>query len=314
MEVLPEQGVDALNKLFGRHPGQRAAHAKGILCKGSFAATPDAARLTSAAHMQGEPVEVTVRFSNGSGDPSAPDYARDARGMATKFYLPDGSRTDIVSITLPSFFARTPRDFLKFTRAGRSALSRAIELPLYLLTHREALGAVRAFSSAKTPASYAGLRYNSLHAFRWIDAEGGARFVRYSWLPELPDTGISGAEARRRGPDYLQRDRRERLDGGEVLRFTLQLQLAEPGDAVDDPTRAWPAEREKVTAGTLELKELERGRETGDDVLVFDPMRTTPGIEPSDDPILAFRSRAYSVSVQERSGVPRPTDYVADRT
>jgi hypothetical protein len=97
MSVTPAQATDAANEAFGRHPGLRALHAKGTLLKGTFTATPEAARLTRAAHMQGEPTPATVRFSNGSGNPNAPDYAPDVRGLAVKLYLPDGSRTDIVA-------------------------------------------------------------------------------------------------------------------------------------------------------------------------------------------------------------------------
>src|SRR5258705_12031674 len=99
--ITPEQAVDAVNKRFGRHAGTRALHAKGTLCKGTFTATPDAARLTRAAHMRGEPVTVTVRFSNGSGDPEEPDFRPDVRGMATRFYLPDSGRTDIAAQSSP---------------------------------------------------------------------------------------------------------------------------------------------------------------------------------------------------------------------
>jgi catalase len=55
-----------------------------------------------------------------------------------------------------------------------------------------------------------------------------------------------------------------------------------------------------VIAGTLELTGLDTERETGTDVLVFDPVRVTEGIELSDDPILRFRERAYSASVARR--------------
>ena len=34
-------------------------------------------------------------------------------------------------------------------------------------------------------------------------------------------------------------------------------------------------------------------------------MRVTDGIEPSDDPVLRFRTYAYSASVKLRSGVDR---------
>ena len=98
---LPEQIVDAIHDISGRHEGTRAVHAKGVVCEGTFTATPEAAALTRAAHMQGEPVPATVRFSNGGGDPAAKDSAKDGRGLAVKLYLEDGSRTDMVAITLP---------------------------------------------------------------------------------------------------------------------------------------------------------------------------------------------------------------------
>ena len=310
MDPLAREAVDLLNGTYGRHPGHRAVHAKGTVCKGTFIATPEAARLTRAAHMQGQPVPVTTRFSNGAGNPGTPDYAQDGRGMATKFYLPDGTRTDVVALNLPCFFVRTPEDFVKFTKASKRLP--VINQPgprfgLYLATHLEALPAVRAFLGLKPPASYARVRYNGLHAFRWVDASGEARHVRYSWLPEAGEATISGSEAKAAGPDYLRRELVERL-ARDPVRFTLQVQLAGEGDPIADPTARWPADRETVPVGTLELTDLETGRDTGGDVLDFDPTRVTDGVELTDDPIPRFRSQAYSVSVEERAGVARPVE------
>jgi catalase len=308
MESLSQQAIEAIHAVSGKHEGFRAVHAKGILCKGSFEATPEAAGLTRAPHMQGDPVDVTVRLSNGSGNPKLPDYGHDARGMATKFYLPDGSRTDIVALTLPRFFVRTPEDFVKFTRAGKPLFGNfAPRLPMFIATHREALPAVRAFLGLKPPASYATCRYNGIHSFKWIDADGGGRWVRYSWAPEAGEEALDGGEAKRRGRDYLQEEIADRLERGPA-RFTLRVHLAADSDPIDDPTALWPEDRDTVEVGTLELTALEEGREQGDDILVFDPTRVTDGIELSDDPILHFRSRAYSVSIELRSGVSRPPE------
>ena len=60
-----------------------------------------------------------------------------------------------------------------------------------------------------------------------------------------------------------------------------------------------------VTVGTLEITGVETEREHGGDIVVFDPMRVTDGIEPSDDPVLRFRTVAYSASVKLRTGVDR---------
>jgi len=91
----------------------------------------------------------------------------------------------------------------------------------------------------------------------------------------------------------------KRLERG-AIRFSLEVQIAQPGDAVNDPSAAWPKDRERVVVGTLSIDEVESGREQGGDVLVFDPTRVTDGIELSDDPVLQFRSSAYSASVARR--------------
>ena len=306
---LAEDAVDAINDVSGRHPGHRAAHAKGTLWSGAFTATPEAARLTRAPHMRGDPVPATVRFSNGGGDPGAPDYAKEGRGLAVKLYLPDGSKTDLVALSVPVFLVRTPEDFVEFTRlrrpdpeTGQPDMER---LGAWLGEHPEAGPAIQHTLSAGPPASYAQVVYNGLHAFRWVNAAGEARYVRFSWEPEAGEATISDDEARGGGADYLQEELARRIDERPVA-FRLVVRLAEEGDPIDDPTAAWPEDRERVEVGRLEVTGPEENRERDDDVLVFDPSRVIDGIELSGDPILNFRPKAYSVSVERRSGVPAP--------
>ncbi len=305
--TLPEQAVDAINDVSGRHDGFRAAHAKGILCSGSFTATPEAAGLTRAPHMSGETVRTTVRFSNGGGNPEMPDYAREGRGLAVKFYLPDGSRTDTVSLTLPVFFVRTPEDFVEFTRSRKpdpeTGKPDFAKIGAFLEAHPEAQPAIEAALAAPPPASYATCRFNGIHAFRWIHADGAARDIRYRWEPEAGEETISDEDARERGRHYLQEDIAARLERGTVA-FRLVVILGD-GDPTHDPTAAWPEDRETVEVGRLEVEALDTERERDGDVLVFDPVRVCDGIELSDDPILRFRSDAYAVSVLRRSGVSR---------
>jgi catalase len=290
--TLAEQAVDAISAISGTHPGRRVAHAKGTLLSGRFA--PSGTELTRAAHLNRDPVRVTVRFSNGSGDPGAPDYAREGRGMAVKFYLADGSKTDIVGLNLPCFFVRTPEDFVAFMRARKDPERL---MPDYLGSHPEALPAIQAALAAQPPESYATVAYNSIHAYRWIDADGGARHVRYRFEPEAGERALTPEEAKERGPDYLQED----IAAHTGAAFRLLVTIAEDGDPVDDPTAAWPEERERVEVGRLELTGPETERERGGDVLVFDPTRVTDGIELTGDPILRFRPEAYSVSVARRT-------------
>jgi catalase len=293
MSSLAEEVVDAINEISGVHPGHRAAHAKGTLVSGTFTPNGNAGALTTAAHLQDEPTRVTARFSNGGGDPAIPDYAREGRGMAVKFYLPEGGKTDIVALTLPCFFVRTPEDFLEFTKARKDPERL---MPDWLGAHPEALTAIQAALSADPPLSYATCAYNSIHSFRWVSADGVSRFVRYRWEPEAGEQTLSPEDAKARGRDYLQQDI---LARGETS-FRLQAILAEEEDAVDDPTVAWPDEREQVEVGRLVIDGPEHEREREGDVLVFDPTRVTDGIELSDDRVLQFRGPAYSVSVERR--------------
>jgi catalase len=156
--------------------------------------------------------------------------------------------------------------------------------------------------TADPPESYAMVVYNSIHSFRWIDADGKARYVRYRFEPEDGERSLPQDEARERGPDYLQE---EILARGSSA-FRMVAVLADEEDPVDDPTVAWPEERLHVVVGRLELTGPETEREQGDDILVFDPTRVTDGIELSDDEILRFRPRAYAVSVTRRTGAPAP--------
>ena len=93
----------------GIFAGFRAAHAYGRIYAGTFVATPVAKTLSRAAHFQGTRVPVTTRLSGASGDPTK--EPSNVVAMATKFYLPDGTVTDLIGITLPAFFARTPEEF-----------------------------------------------------------------------------------------------------------------------------------------------------------------------------------------------------------
>jgi catalase len=80
------------------------------------------------------------------------------------------------------------------------------------------------------------------------------------------------------------------------------VQIADPGDEVDDPSSHWPAERRRVDAGVLELTEIVADPESDGSIIVFDPVRITDGIELTADPVLAYRPAAYSESAARRAG------------
>jgi catalase len=125
---LSQDIAELMFQVAGNHPGFRPAHAKGIVCKGTFTASADAQTVARAAHFQGSAVPVTVRFSDGDPNPAIADSAPDAapRGMAIRFTLPDGKATDIVAISHNGFLVATGEEFLEFfkARAATDPLSR----------------------------------------------------------------------------------------------------------------------------------------------------------------------------------------------
>lgn len=301
MADLSERIVDAMNAIHGTHPGFRAVHAKGSCCRGTFVPSSDAAALCIAPHFQGSEVPVTVRFSSGSGKPTRADGARDERGMAVKFHLPDGTTTDIVSLTLPVFFVKTPEDFLAFLETQRpdpaTAKPDLDRVGAFINEHPETQKATMFLMMNESPASFAGCTFNGIHAFSMTAPDGTKRFVRYSWVPELEASTLTDGETRALGKDYLHEELTTRLGSGE-FGFELRVQLAADGDDTTDPTTPWPEEREVVALGRMTLTEF-AGH--GCDGMIFDPGRLTIGIERSDDPILHARSGAYSVSFERRT-------------
>jgi len=301
-DQLADDLVAAFDALFGGNPAVRAAHAKGLCCAATFVATPEAARLTRAPHMQGSPVPATVRFSNGSGDLNASDAGREPRGMAVKFHLGKRS-TDIVSINQPVFIVRTPEEVVEFMRlrvpnpeTGQLDLA---ALGAFVGARPESQRAAQLLLTAPPLDSFLRTEYFAIHAFRFVAADGSARYGRYRWAPALGPSTITPEEAAARSRDYLREDLLARLEK-EPAEFLLHIRLAGDGDDPDDPTAEWPDDREEIAAGRLTISRPVEDQESDCEGLLFDPTVLCDGIEASADKILAARPRAYAVSAKRR--------------
>jgi catalase len=297
--TTPEEALEKIHARFGAHAGHRALHAKGVHCTATFTATPEAAGLSRAAHLSGETVQAKVRFSNGGGDPTVPDYAPDVRGLAVSWVLPDGSRTDLLSQTLPYFPSRDIDGFFAALAISKPGLGAALRLPGFIAKYPKAVRRLPETNKAlNSRVGFPARRYFPFHAFRLVDADGGSRFVRYAWLPLVEEAEPSRADVKALGRDYLFDDLRDRLEQGPV-RMLLAVQLAAEGDDPDDPSETWPHDPERrVELGTLEVTAID---DDADDGIIFDPMRLTDGIEASDDLVLRYRPDVYSLSYARRT-------------
>ena len=299
------QIVDTLRTLAGSHPGFRSAHAKGIVCAGTFRASDDARGVSRAPHLQGASVPTVIRFSNASGNPDVHDGAPAVRAMSVKFQLPGGAITDILANSIDGFMARTPEEFLEFLRAqlpdpatGKPAPD---GVPKFIASHPGAQAFVGRLMQKPVPASYAQTSYHAEHAFLFIAADGSRRFGRYHFMPEAGEATISPDDAGKRSPSFLRDELDGRLRTGPVAFRLFPLQIAAASDPTDDPTVLWPADRPRVELGRLEVTGVSPTSAADERRLIFDPTNRTDGIELSADPILLARSAAYAISYERRN-------------
>jgi catalase len=296
--LSPQKAIDRLRAAFSPPPGYRTLHSKGSFYTGTFTATPEAAALCRAAHLDGQPHDVTVRWSNAAGTVRA-DGKPDIRGMAVKFRLPDGSSTDLLGQTSPRFPTDDPQVFVELTEASEKPLT----LPLFLVRHPGVLATVVASARAKaisSPATFAEVTFYPIHAYGWLDAEGKRTWVRYVFRATA--TKDDRLEQTFSGEDRLGDEMAARLGRGPVT-HEVWVQVAGEGHDPHRATSVWSGARELLAGRivvTAPVDDPEGGPMTSAPT-VFDPTRVVDGIELSDDPILRYRAGAYSESVSRRT-------------
>jgi catalase len=302
-QLVYEAIVDALNGLFGVHPGYRPVHAKGVVCVGTFRPAATAASISRAPHLQNAPVPLKVRFSDFAGIPTVPDGEPlvSPQGMAVKFHLPGGTDTDLVAQSYDGFPVRTAEEFLEFVRALAASGPRVPSprpIDTFVASHPQARRFVEA--PKPTPASFATESYYAVNAFRFVDRKGTARSGRYRIRPLGGEKYLSSAHAVAQPPDFLFREIEQRLAKG-LATFRLYVQMAAEGDQTEDGSLPWPADRPQVELGTIEVKAVVANSKAEERKLVFDPTRLVDGIELSDDPLPLARSAIYAISYRRRN-------------
>jgi catalase len=304
--------LGAMEKHMNNVTGYKRGHARGVAFRGSFTATPEVAALTTAEHLQGDPIDCVVRVSNGGASPYLPDRETPKRGntlgLAVRFELPSGDHTNWTALNTEAFPPRTPDDFAAMVSAQRAELPGGLPNPLRLLAFLAprpyAVAGIKAAATLPPPVSFATARFNGLHAFFLVDGVGRRRAFRFRWMPLAGIHAIDPKDDVNLPPQYLVSEMKQRVARAPVA-WKLVFQLAGPDDPTDDVTKLWPESRPLVEAGQLVI---DREHEDPDEVdtWVFDPTRMPPGIELSDDPLLHFRSEAYAESHRRRTSETRP--------
>jgi len=303
--VAPDQVVAAIEGAFGVTPGQRRNHIKGVCAVGEFVGSKEAARYTRSALFSGKPVPVVARFSLAGGNPKVPDSARNPRGMALEFKLPDGQLHHMTMLNTPVFGAATPQTFLDLHLAMRpdpaTGKPDPEKMKAFKAGHPDNLAQTQYLASNNPPVSFANSAYFGIHAFKFINRENQTTLVRWQFVPQDGEKRLSDEALKTAAPNFLEQTLISRAQQGPV-KWDMVVSLGEAGDSADNPTLAWPETREKITLGTLSIKAAMPQKGAACEPINFDPLVMADGIAPTDDPVLLFRSPAYAVSFAKRLG------------
>ena len=271
-ESTPQAQVDALEGLFGKHPGARRSGAKGVCASGYFVGNTVGRTLSSAAVFSGDKVPVVARFSVGGGNPKASDKSRSVRGLALQFNLANGEQWMMANISAPMFFVARPEQFAPFLQARMPDPATGKPDPAKLKAFNEANPEtlLQAAYLAKTqiPSSYAAANYWGTNAFEFVNAKGESQFVRWQFMPEKGAVGLTEDELKTLPDNFLADDLRKRV-ATEPVAFSFSVQLAESGDNLTDPTKVWPDSRLVLPAGKLVIDRVEAGAGGACDSLTF---------------------------------------------
>jgi catalase len=302
--ALSRETIEAFDKDNGGvHPGFRPAHAKGILLRGSFTPSAEAASLTRAPHLQRNSTPVTVRFSNFAGIPTVADndpQGAGPRGFAVRFHLAEHVHTDIIGHSVDAFPVRTAEELLEFLHALAAtdpAGPHPNAIERFLGAHPAASRFVQI--PKPIPTSFAKESFFAVSAFRFTNAGGLSRYGRYRVVPVAGNEYLDEAEAAARSPNFLFDEITERVAKGPV-RFRVAVQLAAGGDTVDDATVGWPEERPQLAFGEISLQEIMPNNASEQRQIIFDPIPRVDGIEASEDPLFEPRANVYLMSGRRR--------------
>src|SRR3977135_1146869 len=184
--LTPEKIVDALSRRGGNPLGHRRNHAKGICFTGEFAANGAGARLSAAPMLAAGHSPGVGRFAIAVGDPDASDVTGRVRSMAVRIVAPNGEEWRSGMNDIPVFAVLTPRAFYELTLAQGIDPANGKPNPAapqsFISAHPESLPFFEWAKTAPWTTSYADQSYNSLNAFRFVDAAEEGPPVAW-WVP-----------------------------------------------------------------------------------------------------------------------------------
>ncbi|WP_171117339.1 MULTISPECIES: catalase [Streptomyces] len=303
---------------------ERVVHARGAAAHGIFQGYGSAASVTKAAFLQKDvETPVFVRFSTVLGSRGSADTVRDTRGFATKFYTSEGT-FDLVGNNIPVFFIQDAVKFPDVIHAGKPHPDREIPQAQsahdtfwdFVTLHTEATHhTLWNMSDRGIPRSFRMMEGFGVHTFRLVNAEGATTLVKFHWKPKLGVHSLVWEEAQIAGgvdPDFHRRDLADAIEAGAYPQWELGIQTfpdtpEQTFEGIDllDPTNIVPEELAPVQPiGLLTLNANPTNFFAETEQVAFHPGHLVPGIDITDDPLLAGRLFSYLDTQITRLGGP----------
>ena len=299
----PAQVIEAFEGVQGPIRAYRPSHPKGTCATGTFEGTAEGARLSVSPTFGGQRIPTIIRFGVGGG-PTAADTSRSTRSLSIRFQVPDGTAWDMANISVPIFGAPTPEALVEGLRVRRPD-------PATGRPNQEAINAFVAANPKTTlqgrwlaanapPASWATTPYWGVNTFRFRGADGEIRPARWVFEPVAGTQRLNEEQTRSLPADFLAEELRGRVAQGPAA-FDMMLIFPQAGDDLNDPTAAWPDDRQRVTVGRLTVTGVAPGPGGACDRISFLALANSPGVEFSDDPTLRARPAPYALSLVKRT-------------
>jgi catalase len=302
--LTQDRMMAAFEDANGTHSGFRRNHAKGVCVTGWFESNGQAAGLSKAAVFKPGRIPVVGRFALAGGMPFQTDKPATVRSMALRFLPPGGEEWRTGMNNIPVFPVNSARGFYEQLLA--SAPDPATGKPdpekmkAFLAAHPETVRALQLIKKRLVSSGFANSTFNSLNAFRFVDAAGASTPVRWSTVPVQPLAADSAEPSAAEGKNYLFDNLIAQI-AQQPLQWRLIVAVSRADDPTNDATLPWPEGRRQIDAGTITIDQAsseDSGRCTA---VNYDPLVLPSGIEPSDDPLLSARSAVYARSFTLRA-------------
>ncbi|MEO7941336.1 MAG: catalase [Burkholderiaceae bacterium] len=303
---------------------ERIVHARGSGAHGYFECLDAITGLTRAAPFAqvGKQTPVFVRFSTVAGERGSKDTARDVRGFAVKFYTDEGN-WDLVGNNMPVFFIQDAMKFPDLVHAVKpephhgmpqAASAHDTFWDFVSLMPESTHTLMWVMSDRAIPRSFATMEGFGVHSFRLVNDDGDSVFVKFHWKPKYGTVSlvwdeavkISGAD-----PDFHRRDLWERIETGNYPEWELGIQVITEEQAetlsfdILDATKLVPEELIPVQIiGRMVLNRNPDNFFAETEQVAFCTAHVVPGIDFSNDPLLAGRIHSYVDTQISRLGGP----------